>query len=71
MKEIEFKDLIGKRVLIRRRHWIGGITETRVIEVSPNKKYVKLKIFSSKGSSYYEWRKAAKYEIVDVLGEIL
>jgi len=71
MKEIEFKDLIGKRVLIKRRWWVDDLTltEAKIVEISPSGKYVKFEIYRPDGSTFYDWREAYRFEIVEVLEE--
>ena len=71
MKEIEFKDLIGKRVLIKRR-WRADdltLTEAKIVEISPSGKYVKFEIYRPDGSTFYDWREVYRFEIVEVLEE--
>jgi len=69
MKEIEFKDLIGKRVLIKRR-WRADdltLTEAKIVEISPSGKYVKFEIYRPDGSTFCDWKEAYRFEIVEVL----
>lgn len=70
VKETEFKDLIGKRVLIRRLWWAETLTEAKIVEASPSGKYVKFEIYRSDGSTFYDWKEACCFEIVEVLEEI-
>ncbi|RLE65065.1 MAG: hypothetical protein DRJ47_06115 [Thermoprotei archaeon] len=68
-----FRDLVGKRVLIKRRWWVGDIslTEAKIVEVSPSGEYVKLEIYRSDGSTFYDWKEVYPIEIVEVLeGEV-
>ncbi len=71
MEEIEFKNFIGKRVLIKRR-WRADdstLTEAKIVEISPSGKYVKFEIYCSDGSTFYDWRDAYRFEIAEVLEE--
>ena len=70
-EEIEFKDVVGKRVLIKESYSSFDIdlTEAEVIELSPSGKYVKLKVYRTDGHTFYDWRAIDRWKIVDVLGE--
>jgi len=70
-EEIEFKDVVGKRVLIKESYSSFDIdlTEAEVIELSPSSKYVKLKVYRTDGHTFYDWRAIDRWKIVDVLGE--
>ncbi|MHC1566416.1 MAG: hypothetical protein ACXQT5_01785 [Candidatus Syntropharchaeia archaeon] len=71
--KIEFKDVVGKRVLIKNvlPSFPSDInlTEAEVIDLSPSGKYVKLKIYRTDGHTFYDWRPVDRWKIVDVLGE--
>jgi len=64
-----FRDLIGKRVLIKRRWWVGdlSLTEAKIVEISPSGKYVKFEIYRPDGSTFCDWKEAYRFEIVEVL----
>ncbi len=67
----EFKDVVGKKVLIKEScsSFDIDLTEVEVIELSPNGKYVKLKVYTD-GHTFYDWRAIDRWKIVDVLGGV-
>ena len=62
------KDLVGKRVLFRRRlDFTGMIYEAKVVEVSPSGKYVKLEHSAKPFTGREEWVKLEDIEILEVI----
>mgnify|MGYP000586635609 CR=1 FL=1 len=62
------KDLVGKRVLFRRRlDFTGMIYEAKVVEVSPSGKYVKLEHSVKPFTGREEWVKLEDIEILEVI----
>ena len=59
----DWKELIGKRVLIKEKLPSYSIIEATVVEVSPSGNYVKFKF-----GNMYDWHKADEFEVVEVLG---
>lgn len=58
----EYKDLVGKRVLIE---WgISSMIEVKILEVSPSGFNVKIK-----SANHTEWVKSFKHDIIEVLPE--
>ena len=63
----DWKDLVGKRVLITSKFFID-ISEAIVVAVSPSGKYLCLD-FSPQGGSKHVWREADDIVLLEVLGE--
>lgn len=71
---INVKDCIGKKVILKGRQYRReSYYETDILQLSPNKQYVKVRIFDDKE----EWKSISdfgkgfwKYEIVDILGDV-
>ncbi|MCS7387146.1 MAG: hypothetical protein NDF55_10555 [archaeon GB-1867-005] len=61
---MNWKELVGKRVLIRGPY--DGIEEVKVIEVSPSGKYVKV---SDPYGWSSKWIDGEKYLVLEVLGD--
>ena len=66
-KEIGWKELVGKRVLVKEPPY-SALSEVIVREVSPSGEYVCLD-FSSQGGASRVWVKAEKYVVVEILSD--
>jgi len=61
----KWKELVGKRVLIKPIVWPSSIEEVRVVEVSPSGRYVKV---SDPYGWSSRWIDGEKYLVLEVLG---
>lgn len=69
---MDIKKLVGKRILIKEDSFSSSIVEVKVMELSANKKYIKLKHISGvemweEVKDYNEQGEYYKYDIIDVL----
>jgi len=62
---MNWREHIGKRLLIGRGYLTGDISEVEVLDVSPSGKYVKLKYLLS---GFVDWQSTDRIMFIEELG---
>jgi len=62
---MNWREYIGKRLLIGRGYLTGDISEVEVLDVSPSGKYVKLKYLLS---GFVDWQSTDRIMFIEELG---
>ena len=68
MREINWKELVGKRILYQSRYQYFSISEATVLEISPSGEYIKLEVVRSDDSTYTEWVDKYEIKLIEVIG---
>jgi len=68
----DWKELVGKRVLLKILDWWYEIVDAKVIEVSPSTQYVELEIRDKRDpfKARREWYSADRLEVLEVLDDV-
>lgn len=69
MEEVNWRELVGKRILYQERYQYFSVSEATVLEVSPSGEYIKLETVRSDGSTYTGWVYKYDVKLVEVIGD--